>query len=99
MPSVGAPFVAAREEVLDLYVEPPDPKQPLACFNKKPVILHAPTHPSLPPNLGHPVRLDDAYERVGTANAFVLVAPTWAGGMWRSPSDAPTTSTPSVYAG
>jgi hypothetical protein len=63
------------EEILDLYAEPPDPQQPLVCFDEKPVVLHAPTRPSLPPSPGHPARIDYAYERVGTANAFVLVAP------------------------
>jgi hypothetical protein len=72
---VGAPFVAAMEEVLDLYAEPPDPQQPLVCFDEKPVVRHAPTRPSLPPSPGHPARVDYAYDRVGTANAFVLVAP------------------------
>jgi hypothetical protein len=63
------------EEVLDLYAAPPDPQAPLVCFDEKPVVLHAPTRPSLPPRPGHPARVDYAYERVGTANAFVLVAP------------------------
>jgi hypothetical protein len=63
------------EEVLDRYAEPPDPHQPLVCFDEKPVVLHAPSRPSLPPSPGHPSRIDYAYERVGTANAFVLVAP------------------------
>jgi DDE superfamily endonuclease len=38
-------------------------------------VLPAPTRPSLPPSPGHPARIDSADERVGTANAFVLVAP------------------------
>ena len=63
------------EEVLDLYAEAPDPQQPVVCFDEKPVVLHAPPRPSLPPRPGHPARQDYAYERVGTANAFLLVAP------------------------
>src|SRR5262249_55786458 len=58
----GAPFVAAREEVLDLYAQPPAPQQPLVCFDEKPIVLHPPTRPSLPPSPGHPARSDYAYE-------------------------------------
>lgn len=63
------------EEVLDLYAEPPDPQHPLVCVDEKPVVLPAPTRPSLPPSPGHPAREDYAYTHVGTANAFLLVAP------------------------
>ena len=70
------------EEILDLYAEPPDPQQPLVCFDEQPVVLHAPTRPSLPPSPGHPARIDSAYDRVGTATAFVLVAPLSAGGIY-----------------
>src|SRR5258708_3328740 len=75
LPSVGAPFVAAMEEVLDRYAAPPDPQAPLVCFDEKPVVLHAPTRPALPPSPRHPARQDNAYERGGTANVFLLVAP------------------------
>jgi hypothetical protein len=34
------------EDVLDLYEEPYDPAYPTACFDEKPVILHAETRPS-----------------------------------------------------
>ncbi len=67
------------EEVLDLYAEPPDPQEPLVCFDEKPVVLHAPTRPCLPPSPGHPARQDyeyaHVYAHVGTANALLLVAP------------------------
>jgi hypothetical protein len=63
------------EEVLDRSAAPPDPDQPLVCCDEKPIVVHAPTRPSLPPSPGHPARIDEAYDRAGTANAFVLVAP------------------------
>jgi hypothetical protein len=75
LPTVGAPFVAAMEEVLDLYAEPSDPRHPLVCFDEKPVVVHAPTRPPLPPSPGHPARDDYEYARVGTADIFVMVEP------------------------
>jgi hypothetical protein len=63
------------EAILDRYAEPPDPQKPLVCFDEKPIVLHAPTCPSLLPSPRHPARVDDEDERVGTANAFRLVAP------------------------
>ena len=34
MPEVSAEFVAAMEDVLELYGEPHDPKRPVVCFDE-----------------------------------------------------------------
>ena len=34
MPKVSWEFVAAMEEVLDLYAEPYDPQRPVVCFDE-----------------------------------------------------------------
>lgn len=81
MPEASAEFVAAMEDVLDLYAQDaaaPDPTRPLVCLDEKPVVLHAETRPSVPPEPGvhgHPERRDYEYQRQGTADLFVLVAP------------------------
>jgi len=63
------------EDVLDLYAEPPDGQRPIVCFDEKLVTIHAATHPSLPVSAGHGERVDYEYERVGTANLFIMVDP------------------------
>jgi len=63
------------EDVLDLYAEPADPQRPIVCLDEKLVMLHADTRPTLPVAPGHGERVDYEYERVGTANLFVVVDP------------------------
>lgn len=63
------------EDVLDLYAEPPHADYPLVCLDEKLVTLHAETRPSLSVAPGHAERGDSEYERVGTANLFVMVDP------------------------
>ncbi|WP_085954384.1 IS630 family transposase [Ktedonobacter racemifer] len=75
LPSVGGEFVAAMEDVLDLYEEPYDPQYPTICLDEKPVILHADVHPPVPVEPGKPERIDYEYERKGTRNLFVMVEP------------------------
>lgn len=68
-------FVAAMEDVLALYSQPPDARYPTVCLDEKPVVLHAQTRPSVPLTPGHVERRDYEYERHGAANLFVLVEP------------------------
>jgi hypothetical protein len=68
-------FVAALEDVLALYALPYDARYPTVCLDEKPDVLHAEVHAALPPAPGHVERRDYEYERHGTANLFVLVAP------------------------
>jgi hypothetical protein len=75
LPSVGAEFVAAMEDVLDLYAEEYDPRYPTVCLDEKPVVLHAESRPIQPVAPGRPQRRDYEYVRKGTANLFVLVEP------------------------
>jgi DDE superfamily endonuclease len=68
-------FVAAMEDVLELYEMPYDEHYPTACLDEKPVVLHADVREGLPPAPGRVERRDYEYERHGTANLFVLVEP------------------------
>ncbi len=68
-------YVLRMEDVLDQYAQPDDPDCPLVCLDEKPVTLRAETRPRLPAAPGRPERHDYTYERRGTANLFVLVAP------------------------
>jgi transposase len=77
------------EDVLDLYEQPYDPKQPVVCFDEKPVQLLAETKVPRPAVPGRPARYDYEYERKGTANLFVAIEPL-AGWRQVTPTDRRT---------
>lgn len=63
------------EDVLSLYELPYDEAYPQVCLDEKLVILHADVVEPLPMRPGRPERVDYEYERLGTANLFVMVEP------------------------
>lgn len=69
-------FVAAMEDVLELYAEADDPDRPRVNFDECSVELHADARPPEPPAPGRPARVDYEYVGNGTANLFVIVDPT-----------------------
>ena len=68
IPEVSTEFVAAMEDVLDLYAEPYDPKRPKINFDESSKQLIGETRQPLPAEPGQPVRYDYEYERNGTRN-------------------------------
>ena len=72
---MSAEFVAAMEDVLDLYTEPYDPKRPKVNFDETSKQLIRETREPLPAAPGRPARYDYEYERNGTRNLFMLVEP------------------------
>jgi hypothetical protein len=66
-------FVAAMEDVLSLYEQAYDADYPQICLDEKLVTLHGDVVDSLPVQPGYPERVDYEYERIGTANLFVMV--------------------------
>jgi hypothetical protein len=75
IPTAGAEFVWRMEDVLDLYAEPYDPKQPMVCFDEQSIQLIAETRHSLAMKPGKPERFDYEYSRNGTRNLFVFFQP------------------------
>lgn len=61
------------EDVLTVYEQPYDPDYPQVCLDEKLVTLHGEVVASLPVQPGYPERVDYEYERIGTANLFVMV--------------------------
>jgi len=61
------------EDVLTTYEQPYDADYPQVCLDEKLVTLHADVVEPLPVQPGHPERVDYEYERLGTANLFVMV--------------------------
>ena len=63
------------EDVRSTYARPYDADYPQVCFDEKLVTLHADGVEPLPMQPGQPARFDHEYERIGTANLFVMVEP------------------------
>jgi len=61
------------EDVLTTYELPYDVDYPQVCLDEKLVTLHADVIDPLPVQPGQPERVDYEYERLGTANLFVMV--------------------------
>ena len=74
-PKANAAFVAAMEDVLDVYKRPHDPARPLVCLDETSKQLIAETRAPAPMKPGLPARHDYEYKRNGTANLFMLFAP------------------------
>ena len=74
-PKQNAAFVAAMEDVLELYQRPHDPKRPVVCMDEQPRQLVKEMRRPLPAAPGRPARYDYEYERAGTANVFLFCQP------------------------
>jgi hypothetical protein len=68
-------FVAAMEDVLEVYHRPYDPERPVVCMDEASKQLIAEVREPLPVQPGHIAKYDSEYERRGTANLFMAVAP------------------------
>ncbi|MBX9654335.1 IS630 family transposase, partial [bacterium] len=74
-PEQNAEFVAAMEDVLEVYQRPRDPEHPMVCLDEQSKQLIKETRVSIPAAPGRVERIDYEYERNGTANLFMLFAP------------------------
>ena len=74
-PDANAAFVAAMEDVLEVYHRPHDPAFPVVCLDETTKQLIKETRAPIPAKPGQPARHDCEYERNGTANLFMLFAP------------------------
>ena len=72
---MGAEFVAAMEDVLEVYAEPYDPRRPQVNFDETSKQLIQETRQPLPAQPGRLQRYDDAYERNGKRTLFLFVEP------------------------
>lgn len=79
-PKEDAAFVAAMEDVLDVYRRPFDPRYPVVNMDEQPFQRLDHTRNLIPMKPGQPEREDYEYERNGTACIFLF---TDALGKWR----------------
>ena len=75
VPAIDAEYIERMEDVLELYAEPLDRREPVVCLDERPVVLHDAERPELPARPGQPTRRDYEYIRCGTANVFCIVEP------------------------
>ena len=74
-PQEDARFVAAMEDVLEVYARPYDPKRPVVCLDEAArQLLQEVTEP-LPARPGIAPRSDNQYKRNGTCSLFMLFEP------------------------
>lgn len=74
-PQANADFVAAMEQVLDVYRRPYDVMNPVVCMDETPRQLIRETRMPLPPCPGRLERHDYEYERCGVCNVFMASEP------------------------
>ena len=74
-PQADAEFVAAMEDILDVYQQPYDEEYPLWCMDEKPFQLLDESRNSLPMRPGDITKIDDEYIRNGTASVFCFIQP------------------------
>ena len=74
-PHSDCEFVAAMEDVLEVYKRPQDPRRPVVCVDEASKQLVGEIRTPLPPAPGTPSRYDCEYVRNGTANLFMAFEP------------------------
>jgi len=74
-PAQNGDFVAAMEEVLDIYKRPYDARMPVVCMDESPRQLIRETRRPVKTAPGRPARYDTEYERCGVCNIFMASEP------------------------
>lgn len=74
-PKQSAAFVAAMEDVLEVYARPYDRARPVVCVDEGGKQLIGEARPPLPLRPGSPAKQDCEYTRQGTANLFMAFEP------------------------
>lgn len=74
-PQQDARFVAAMEDVLEVYTRPYNPMRPLVCLDEAAKQLLGEKYTPLPATLEHTLRYDHHYTRHGTCALFMLFEP------------------------
>ena len=71
----NAAFVAAMEDILDLYCQAYDADYPVVCMDEKPYQLLGEIREPIPMRPGKPRKVDAEYVRNGTCSIFVFTEP------------------------
>jgi hypothetical protein len=74
-PEQDGDFVAAMEDVLDVYARPYDPKRPVVCMDEQSRQLIGEERIPIPAKPGQVHLYDNQYVRNGTVNNFIFFEP------------------------
>jgi len=74
-PDENASFVAAMEDVLEVYSRPYNQEYPVVCMDESSAQLIGEVHDPIPAAPGHGALVDDEYVRKGVASIFIEVEP------------------------
>jgi len=74
-PGQNAAFVAAMEDVLEVYSRPYDPTRPVICMDEKPYQLLGEVREPIPAEPGEVKKVDSEYKREGTCSIFIFTEP------------------------
>ena len=74
-PESSGKFVAAMEDILDVYKRPYDPARPVVGMDETPKQLVADVRTPITAKQGYPQRYDVEYHRRGVANIFMFTEP------------------------
>ena len=74
-PKQNAAFVAAMEDVLEVYSRPYDPTKPMVCMDEKPFQLLDEVREPIPMKSGSIKKVDSEYKREGTCSIFIFTEP------------------------
>ncbi len=74
-PRENAEFVAAMEDILDIYEKPYTPSLLVVCMDKKPYQCLGETREPLPMRPGDTRKTDSEYIRKGTCSIFIFTEP------------------------
>ena len=74
-PQEDADFVAAMEDILDVYQLPYDPRFPVWCMDEKPYQILGDSREPLPMRPGDTAKIDSEYIRNGTVSVFCFIQP------------------------
>lgn len=74
-PAANGAFVACMENGLETSAQPYDPRFPVGCMDEQPVQWLQETRVPLAATTHHARRVDDEYERAGTASVFMFAEP------------------------
>ena len=80
-PDQNASFVAAMEDILEVYSRPYDPLKPVICMDEQPIQLLSDSRPTIKMSKNnHTKKIDHEYIRENTCCAFMFNEPL---GGWR----------------
>ena len=74
-PDEDAAFVAAMEQVLEVYQRPEDGRFPVVAMDERPVQLLDHLRPPIAPKPDRIARIDYQYKRIGSISAFLFTNP------------------------